>query len=86
MSEEQTIESRIEALAESVKQTVSEEMQKLYNKMTPSEVESLDTKNPRFTKLLLCALFDSELIDSQYASENMKSDLRKVRRIRKSNR
>jgi uncharacterized protein YdcH (DUF465 family) len=86
MSEEQTIESRIEALAESVKQTVSEEMQKLYNKMTPSEIHALDTNNPRFTKLLLCGLDMSKLIESQYASENMKSDLRKVRRIRKSNR
>lgn len=86
MSEEQTIESRIEALAESVKKTVSEEIQKLYNKMTPSEVQSLDTKNARFTKLLLCGLDMSKLIESQYASESMNSDLRKVRRIRNSNR
>jgi uncharacterized protein YdcH (DUF465 family) len=86
MSEDQTIESRIEALAESVKGTIRDEMKKLHDKMSTSEIKALDTKNARFTKLLLCALDLNKLIESQYASESMKSDLRRVKRIRNSNR
>ena len=86
MSEEQTIESRIDELAESVKKTIASEMKLLSDKMTKSEIHGLDTKNARFTKLLLCGLDMSKLIESQYASEGMRSDLRKVKRIRNQNR
>jgi uncharacterized protein YdcH (DUF465 family) len=80
------VESRIDDLAVSVKNTIANEMKRLFGKMSRSEIEALDTKNARFTKLLLCALDLNKLIESQYASESMKSDVKKVRRIRNSNR
>lgn len=86
MFEDKSIEVRIDELTDSVKKTIASEMKRLYDKMTPSEIHALDTNNPRFTKLLLCGLDMSKLIENQYATESMMPDLRKVRRIRNSNR
>jgi len=86
MSEEKSAVDRIRELTESVKTTIGAEMERLYLKMSISELEKFDTQNARFAKLLLCSLDLNKLIENQYCAESMKSDVRKVKRIRNRNR
>jgi uncharacterized protein YdcH (DUF465 family) len=86
MSEEKSVVHRIMELTESVKTTIGAEMERLFLKMSVSEINALDTKNARFAKILLCSLDLNKLIENQYCAESMKSDVRKVRRIRNRNR
>ncbi len=77
------LELSVEVIAESVKGLVIERVYKAIAKLTEAEIKEmgLDTMPTRLAKTVLCAVFgESKIIESQFASETMLPQIKKIKR------